>query len=508
MKKKKKLGLPGVEKFNSKLLTLLVIIASAYVCLGISAILLIAYYGVPMGDDYLAIKTYENPSTWLNEAWLSLSTTSRYLQSVTSSITYGVLGHKIAVLLPVIVLIWFFILSSLYLQLGFKKLNLTIESWKVYGLSAATLVILVISGQAAESTSILFMYQTFFFSSAIVTYTICVLAFLTLFYLYLRYTNIVKKYPKSAFGIFVGISFLLSLFNETIPASLLSVTIALLAISFFKFPILHALKKIRPYLIGLAGANFLALIFMYLSPARAARSDFTGGLQTSNIIEPVLTKSVDIMSSYFTPATLGILVVISLITAISLVRVQAAQKTFSRTLFFGIATVLAGVLSLLVAVTFVVLGYGPSSSIVPRVLLLVQILLIIGAAVTLTGASGLTLMKLPNKVSSYAILVVVSIAIVLSITIAPSYINKISAAISTTENYHQIWEAQDELLHNAAATNANKTIFLPDEGAGIGDGYSIACDGPYSKFTIWLTDGMEAYYGVREICAESDLKNE
>lgn len=508
MKKKKKLAFPGIEKINGKLLTLLIIITSLYVCLGISTILLIAYYGVPMGDDYLAIKTFENPSTWLSEAWLSFSSTSRYLQSIASSVAYGVLGHKIGLLLPIIVLIWFFVLAYLYLRLGFKKLRLAVESWKVYCFSAAIIVLLVISGEIAISTSILFSYQQFFFSSAIVTYTLCVLGFLTLFYLYLRYSNIIKRYPRTAFVTFITTSFLLSFFNETTPASILATAVMLLTLSFFRFPILRVLKKSRVYLIGLAGANLVALILMYLSPARAARSSVTGGLQSPNIIEPALNKTLEALSFYFTPTTLGIIVLVSFVVTMALVQLGATKKAFSHTLIFGLIATLAGVLSLFVAMTLLVLGYGATSSIYPRTLLLVQILLILGLTIATTGGLGLLATKLPKRASAYTILTITLAMLFISITSATGYIDKISNALSITESYHSTWKSQDELLRNAAATKPNETIFLPDEGAGIGDGFSIACHGPYSKNTIWLTDGMEAYYGVKEICAESDLKDE
>jgi len=511
MKKEKNLRLPAIEKINNRLIILLLIIVSAYVCIGISTILFIVYYGVPMGDDYLAIKTYSNPSTWIGEAWHSLITTSRYLQSVTSSVMYGLLGNRVAILLPLLVIAWLFFMIYLYASLGLSKLNLKIEHWKIYGFSAAALVLLVTAGQVAVTSNILFAYQVFFFSSAIVTYTLCVLVFLSLFYVYLRWPEKINKHPKTAFVTFVSVAFLASLFNETVPASLLSISIALLVFSYLKIPFLRGLRKIRPYIFGLSGATLFALIVMYLSPARAARSSFTGGLQSTNIVQPVLTKVSEVLAVYLTPTTILFALFLGVVTTLGLSRISKRSSEiglFRSTLTLGVVLFMAGILSLFVAITLLVLGYGPFTSVFPRTLFLVQVLIVIGFLLIAVGLLGLANFKLPNKLGEYVVLCTLLITIIATTLLAPAYIKKTSAALSTTEHYHTLWTQQDSLLRNAAIQDSKKTVYLQDDGAGIGDGFSVSCSGPYSKYTLWLTDAMESYYGLREICAQSDLKHE
>jgi hypothetical protein len=100
----------------------------------------------------------------------------------------------------------------------------------------------------------------------------------------------------------------------------------------------------------------------------------------------------------------------------------------------------------------------------------------------------------------------VAFGVVAATVAAPHSILRTANHISSIQDYQALWLSQNAFLREVSRTHPATIIYLKDNGAGIGDGFSVQCNSPYSKYTMWLTDGMEAYYGVKEICSESDPK--
>lgn len=475
---------------------------------GLGSILFTAYFGVPVGDDYLAIKTFSNGHTWLHEAWHSFTHTGRYMQSIAASIAYGVFGNKIAILLPLITIGWLYILLYLYGRLVANILKTSLSVTQGHFISAASIVVIVTAGRVIDPQGTWLLYQPFFFSSAIVTYTLCALSYATLFYVYIRFANRLKQRPIVSLTIFTVIAYLIGLFNETAPATMMTLAVILAAVSYVSIIKSTGLRTTRPYLLSLATASVLSLATMYLSPSGAARRHATGAMQDDNegIIEPILSNVFHTVSTLvYRPSDMILIAVIASLIYLHIFRHQNRKLPYQWTAIVGVGVLLASLVSLTISITFLVLGYGAHTGIYPRTFLIFQLTSYAGALLTFLGGIGFVMQKLPRNYQKTAAFLGAALTLVALVAIMPHATAKLSGNLLGTVTYHQVWTHQDKELREDAATHPNETVYLDDAGAGIGDAYSVQCKSPYSSSTIWLTNGMEAYYGLREICSKTDL---
>lgn len=476
--------------------------------IGAGSVLLVAYYGVPIGDDYLAIKTLSNRHTWLHETWNILTNTSRYAQSLAATTLYGAFRERISIVLPLVVLAWFYSLFVLYFNLLRDRLQLKTNPLLSFIVSGVALTLFITLGSVNNPQNIWLLYQPFYNASAIVTHTLCLLSIATLGYLFIRYPNIIKaNKPWGLIG-FIAATFFVCLFNETIPATIFVFAATILILSYLPIDIFRKLRSSRRYLLVLMPIIALALVIMYFSPARIARSDATGGVegaQLSEVVTSVIRKAAETASSYLAFSDLAI--VFSLASFIYLAALRnnrLSRELYLRLSVLGVAFIFCSILALLTAIGLLVLGYGLNAGIFPRTFLVVHLMLFLGLIAIFLGMIGLFGDSAHSKRRTMASLVITFTSILLLSLSAPQFLRKVTGGLATVERYHSTWIQQDARLRDAALKKPVETIYLDESGAGIGDGFTFICNPLLSAGTSWLSDGMETYYGLKEICSTKD----
>ena len=499
----------ALEKIETVLPKIIAAVLAVITVVGLGVAILTAYFGVPMGDDYLAIKTYSNKHTWVAESWHSLTNTGRYMQSATSSFAYGAFRDNIGVILPSIVMAWLYVLIVLYLRLANKKFRLSIHKAGIYAIAAPILFIFMSAGRPDGVNHLWFAYQPFFFSSAIVTYTIGVLLYLSLLYSVLTSGWFSKKtiVVKSTL-VFIA-TYILGLYNETTPATAFGISVLALLIIAFAPIVKNKLKhQYIALLSSTAAASVFALVTMYFSPSSIARRQNLTSLGTdrSNLVESVLTNfNTTISSLMLRPSDIALMFIICIVFYILVIPKQARVMFKPAKLgLVGVLVLATGLLSLLGTLSLLGLGYGSTVSILPRTLLIPQ--LVIGVGLFILGLSLLSRLYSYSKKLGWLQAGALIVFTVGAVVIMPHHVSRSAGHLIGAQDYNAIWQQQNSELRELSKTNPDKTIYLKDEGAGIGDGFSTKCTGPAAKYTIWLADGMESYYGLREICAQSDLK--
>ena len=493
----------AISHFNKWAPRIILTLLAAMVITGLGSAILTAYFGVPIGDDYLAIKTFSDKHTWLSEAWNSLTHTSRYMQSITSSLAYGLFRSKVAVLLPLIVMIWFYMLIFLYVRLASNRTKIQITNTGNFVISAAILFLLLNFGRPSDMHNIWLFFQPYFFTSAIVTYTIGILLYLTFILFMLSSKKALRLPPfKYLSIIFVG-TFLLSLYNETMPATLLGLSALGALVSFAKS---RKTTKIFYALLVTGASTLLALMVMFLSPANAARRQTVGAkMSFSDLYTGVSHNLSSALSSFILrPSDIVTAVAIATVAYFMLApkgKLKLGVKVVVPTLVVGASSIAAGLLSLIASLTLSAIGYGVSPNIYPRTLLLPEIFLITGLIITTLGVWAIIDTKVRKQ---YLTAAVMSVIMVATLFTTPHSISRTASHLVGVQDYNAVWQKQDQELKEQAKTDPQDTVYIEDEGAGIGDGFSVRCVGPYVKYTSWLSDGMEAYYGVKRICATSD----
>lgn len=499
-------------KLEQLLPKIIIGLVAAVVVTGLGTALLTAFFGVPMGDDYLAIKTYSDKTTWLNEAWYSLTTTGRYLQSITASVSYGILGDNIATVLPAIVIVWLYILLVAYIRLANQFIHQAISSAGVYTAAAVLLFIIMSAGRPDGLHSLWFSYQIFFFSAAIVTYTLCVLLYLSglLFVLNSKWLQ-KRSLITQGVAIFIA-AYILGLYNEVVP-----VTAAALASFAFVGIAIRARrsrnKSTRRSLVLLGsavGASTLSVLTMYFSPASIARRNSLQ--QAANSTDVGLAESVvqntivTIGNLMLRPSDILLVAIVSVsFYTLFINHTKISRKLSSHTSMAGLLLFIAGLFAVILSLILLSVGYGPATAILARTMFIPQLLLYIGVSVAALGIVAF-LWRIAHK--PHLRVSILLFALLGGLVITPHHIRRSAIHLTHVQDYNAAWHSQDETLRNHAQSNPAETIYIEDAGAGIGDGFSAKCTGPAAHSTIWLTDVMEAYYGVKEICSKSDVVGE
>lgn len=483
--------------------------------IGLSAAILSMLFGKPIGDDYGAISTY-NSGHWLHEAYASLTTTGRYGQSISSSLLYRIFGDKIVVLLPLIVTAWFILLAFLYTKrfLGSHIDNKRVLVYYSLGLSIVLTFLVLFINNSPQTTNLSswVSYQLFFWPSGIITYTLPLLLLTSGFYI-LFFSNLHTRIGnRTRIILYTLVVFLSSLFNEVQPAIVLAVSTGLLILSF-----IHFYKSVRPYrsvlLVSIITTG-LGLVALFFSPGRSQRTQLLDTMSPSP--QGSLAGSVErnistlVNHLYLRPSELLVMVLIGMLIAITmyyLAKNKIAYKTYAKhTLPYAILLILICVISTVLAIILVVIGYGYSAGIYSRTMLIAQSTYVIAITFLSFSLSSIFICKYGiNNIFKSAV-IVTSIAFLLFI---PRYSDKVLTQVNSSVTYYNAWIEQDRILKKEASIDKKQTIYLDHPAVGVGDGFSLTCTGPYAKTTMWLNVQITQYYGGNDrVCLSTDKAND
>ena len=482
--------------------------------LGLAAAILSMFFGKPIGDDYGGIATYRDGSR-LDAAISSLASTGRYGQSIASSLLYGTLGDKIVTLLPLATIVWFLLVAFLYARSSLKSHIKNLQTlYLVAGLVSATLTFLVLFVNNTPQTTNLsawVSYQLFFWPSGIITYTIPLLIITSGFYILFLSGLKERLAYRTRFILFIIVTFVSSLFNESQPATLLAISATLLVLSYFKY--YPKLKEHRAVIFSIIPVTIFGLIALFFSPGRIQRSQIldtiapsTEGSLVGSIFRNLNTLTADL---YFRPRELVLLVAIGALAAtIAFMVVKNKRKYFkqSRSLIpYVLAICLITAISIVTSITLTIVGYGYSAGIYSRTMLIAQVSYAIAIPLLVFVVSNLFFAIRRTKYIFAACVVLLGFMFLVSI---PKYLDKILTQVNSSVTYHSIWLEQDKILKAAAADGIYNTVYLEDPAVGVGDGFSLTCSGPYAKSTMWLNVQISQYYGNNDrLCAVDQLKD-
>lgn len=497
--------IPRKRDITKPLIKTLALLLLSLSVIGLCSVVLSIYISKPIGDDFGAI-TYYRPDVWLENTWQSLLTTGRYGQSLLGAITYGAFGDKVSNILPLITLVWFMAIIYVYIKYIFTQ-YFRINTLTVNYLSAVSTILLafltLFINKSVENINppTWMTYQLFFWPSGIVTYTLPVLVLLTAVYLIFIKRNGLSRIKKILF--FSLALFFTGLFNETQPATLIGLAIATFGLSFM--PFLKTLIPYRKHLLVTACASSLALLTLLFSPGSQKRQAATGVLERGDVVGGVVYNFwLTISNLIFRPRELVLIALVGFLLAL-IIRVytninRAQQIQIGRYgLLAGVILMLFSLCALICSLTLLAIGYGEHTSIYARTLLFPQLLYVFGITI---AAASLSIL-LVNKFKPFVITVSTSLAILVFIALAPSYLNKIVSQLTSSIGYTSAWIDQESAIEQAKKSHST-TVYLPQSAAGIGDGFSLSCTGPYASSTEWLNEQIEEYYHIDNVCSDQD----
>lgn len=467
----------------------------------LAGLILTTSYGVPVGDDYAAIKEFSMTDNWPAAAIHSLANTGRYTQSITSSVAHGLLGDKAPVILPAITIIWLMLLIYAYTHLILKKFTA-----KSYTLISALITVLTMSLIASVNRPLAgdgtwFAYQMLFFSSAIVTYSIPLLVVLSLVYILLLRGRLLGKQAWVSMLLFGTIMYIIGLSNETLPATVIAVVPIIVIASFAYHGRLAVKNKLTMYSLVGAVASLSALLTLYFSPSSIKRRQLSTMASDTSLIGSVIERTEQMLSSYiFMRGDILLIVATSLIISLVITlhsRKIASQKTIKHATIIGSAMSVSSFMALLVATTLLVVGYGPSTPIYPRTLMIYQVLYVSGLMLFSAGIwmALLRTSRWSNNIKAVSICV----ATVVIIMATPGQLTRASSQITAAVQYKS---AQKDLDHQLrSAETQDRIIVVEKAAAGIGDGFSLVCYGDNFERPNWLNVAIQEYYGIYRICS-------
>jgi len=503
MIKKLKIKINSIFDANNiaKVLAILII---GIALVGLSAAVISIYVSKPIGDDFGAIVFYR-PDVWVAHTWTSLLDSGRYGQTVMGATIYGLLGSRVPNILPFFILAWFASLSYVYINFLLGK-YLQKEPVNHYLAAIFTIIftflILFVNNSAISTPPIWMTYQTFFWPSGIVTYTIPTLSILTVAYLLLIRRNLLST--KKRYAYFALAVFTVGLFNETLPTTLLAIAVGLLILSYI--PLLKAALNKRPiYLITIA-ASISALLVLLLSPGSQKRQAVTGVFHRGDVVQGVLHNFWFSLSDLmFRPKELVLIGFSGLVIAL-IIKYQvkpsltALNRARTHGLVFGTIMIALALGALLVSLTLLAIGYGEHTGVYARTLLVPQILYVLGLILLATSISSLMI----SRFKPYIVRLMLAAALLLFVVLLPHYLDKIVSQVNSSIGYSNAWTEQEVVIKNHLKQDPNQTIYLPPSAAGIGDGFNLSCTGPYSSSTIWLNYQIAEYYNVKRVCSTLD----
>lgn len=257
---------------------------------------------------------------------------------------------------------------------------------------------------------------------------------------------------------------------------------------------------------GAAFASLLALVSMYFSPANIARRQLLSsmGVDNSNgLIAGIVSNfSTTLSSLMLRPSDILLVFSAGLVFYLIAISYRARRQLHahsSQILLAGVVITGTGIISILISIVLSAIGYGPSAGVLARTLLIPQILLSTGLFISSVGTVGLLY---SHKIFRPARIAFMSLIVLGTLIITPHHISRSATHLSRAQDYQASWQQQDAMLRTHAQQNPQVPIRINESNAGIGDGFSLRCSMPQAKGTHWLNEGMQAYYGIREICSD------
>jgi len=486
---------------TNNLTSILALLLLTIALIGLSTAIICIYVSRPIGDDFGAINVYR-PDVWLTHTLGSLQDTGRYGQSVLSSIAYGTLGSKISNILPLITGVWLVALIYSYIKSFLYKVIKLNDSHNfvtiIFTILVTFLVIFINKGPQIGIAPTWLTYQALFWPAGIITYTTPLLIFLTTVYLLFIRNNKLKI--SSKYIIFAIILFFTGLVNEIQPVTIFSIAASLLILSFIK-PFKAISKQRIVYIIAMI-SSFIPVVVLLMSKGSQNRQSATG-LSTRGDILPSILHNFDmaIKTIMFRPKDLVLIAAVCLLATL-IVKYQTdhsrvnIKKISSYGVLIGTIVIIAAIGSLICSLTLLSIGYGKTVYILPRTLLIPQMLYVFGFIIL--GSSVCTIII--NKIKPYVVTVTLTLAILLFTALIPSYMYKIVTQLQSSISYSNAWTQQETYIKNQLKKDKNATIYLPQSVSGIGESFSLSC----VEEGTWLNKQIAEYYNVKRVCSTLD----
>jgi len=504
--------IPLRRLYFSRFVKLLVFVVMALAVIGVSTAIVSMLFGKPIGDDYGAIDTFK-PGNRLEESIYSLTTTGRYGQSIASSVLYGSLGDRIVVLLPLAILAWFIVLAFMYIKYFLRSVVKKQETLLFISASAAILLtfltLLVNNTHQTTNLHAWASYQLFFWPSGIITYTLPLLLFVTGFYtIFLSKKGVTLRFRTQLIA-YIILTFVSSLFNEVQPIILLLTAAGLLLASYLKY--FKQIRSHRRVLLATIPTTIVAVLALYFSPGRIQRSQVIGAITPStdgSLAGSVMRNMTTLFESlYFRPREILLLALVGALIAVIVYAYTKNIKVYTKRTMVALPYVALVVLvfaaSIVVSITLTVIGYGYSTGVFSRTMLIAQFLYVITVPLIAFCISTIILSR--EKLKLWFSIGVVLLGF-LFLTSLPKYTSKILTQVNSSVTYFNVWNEQDAILRSKAADGVETTVYLDNPAVGVGDGFSLTCVGKYASSTMWLNNQISQYYGGHDkICAKEPI---
>lgn len=487
---------------EKNLIMALTVVVTCIIIAGLITTVICIIAARPVGDDFGAINFYRS-DVWLTNTIESLKTTGRYGQSVFGSIAYGLLGRQVATLLPAFTIMWMTALLYLFIEKALDcQFSITKRRRMISAALAATITFLILfvnNNISFGKSPTWISYQYLFWPAGIVTYATPILLFASIIYLLFIRTNKIGRIQKIV--IFSLATFLIGLFNEIVPATIIILSSGMLFLSFFKK--LRWIMKDKTFYVTAALSSIIAITALVFSAGSQSRQATTG-VQHRDIIMLILSTGYHVYVTFsqliFRLKDLTLIMSVGIIIAAIIRKLtnnnsQQIKALSERGMILGIITLVAMLGTMSCSYLLVAVGYGEHCGIITRTIFVPQILYVVGL---MLFTSSLFIYIKPEA-SSVARRVFITYSIILVLAYCPQYIQKINDQLRSSVNYSRAWTQQEAIIKKKLSEDKDQTIYLPDSVKGIGVDQTLSCMG-----TPWLNYQIAEYYGVKKICSDKD----
>lgn len=492
-------------KYKLQRIILFVFIASI-IFISLLVLLAIVFnigFNRPVSDDYTLYNLYHS-GDWFDHITNSLQTMNgRYAQNLSSAILYKMFGMGIAYIIPALTLLWLFITSSFIInKIACSKKDKPLPKQKLLVIFSIAIIIItcIYSVPDIQGSTLSGSYQILFWSPGIITYFIPLALILSTLTALLYFPNFSRN--RKTLVPFLFIMYIAGLFNEIQPATI--IVLSFLGLIFII--IQKNFKKVKMlalYFIITIASSLMALMTIYTSSANQSRRILAQSPSINlDLIYIIFQKMSHIISSFMKLEYIIVFILSGVCIYVLFYSITKAKLFNNKKSYLWSIPIIIYFVSLAVSCTLVVIGYGQTTIVLNRTILIPQIAFTITLFVVGALLAEYTYIIIKKTLIVTPVIVIIIMA--LFFIALPKYMAHTVNQVTSTTNYMTTWDKQNNKLIKYSQTNSSQTIYLPDGMAGIGDKYSITC--AENAPGTWLNKVMETYYNVRKICAESDLK--
>ena len=486
----------------------------------IGVVILTAFYATPYGDDYYSIpgmSIYENGFiNFFEHLFNKVAESSRPAQEIFAHISYGLLGNSTPVILPIITAFLFVITGYLYFGKvpQIRRLNAHRKFIQLC-LSIILFVFCIYLSRSLSGDGSVYSYQLFFFSSAIVTYTLPLLTILLAIY-YFMLSGRAKRYRSlwPRILIFILLTFLLTA-NEVMAPGLI-VAIALPLLAYIILRLVKRKSRLRDLIrsnvvinstIILVGSLASLAITIPLKKSRMsanlAGSDYSLYSNLSNSIG----ETIHILSTtIFRPTDILTSLILSVLLVLFIhIYTPKSKVNYIRILYTGLALLIITILLFYVSRVLSNAAYGLVFYQVPRTTLLPHIMYSLTLLTMSIGVVGIAINTLPRRGVTIALTALIACLAVSTIAI-PRILDRASGQLEASIKNNYRWHSRDKQIIDAI-DRGESSVYLDDTTDGISDIFIVHCeDKNLNPSWIWYREGMSDYYNDRiRICNSSEL---